>query len=52
MLAAAKEAAAGIPEMRLLAVTVLTSMDAGELDAIGLNARPADEVLRLRGGWP
>ncbi len=47
MLAAAKEAAAGIPEMRLLAVTVLTSMDAGELDAIGLNARPADEVLRL-----
>ncbi|MHB8301369.1 MAG: orotidine-5'-phosphate decarboxylase [Acidobacteriaceae bacterium] len=48
MLAAAREAAdktANPP--RLLAVTVLTSMDAAQLAAIGVTASPAEQVLRL-----
>jgi len=45
MMTAAAEAAPGSP--RLLAVTVLTSMDAGELAGIGITASPADQVLRL-----
>jgi orotidine-5'-phosphate decarboxylase len=32
---------------KLLAVTVLTSMDAGELAGVGVNAAPAEQVLRL-----
>ena len=48
MLAAAAEAAAGLPDApTLLAVTVLTSMDAGELAGIGVDSRMADQVLRL-----
>jgi len=48
MLAAAAEAAAGLPQAsRLLAVTVLTSMDAAQLAATGIAARPADQALRL-----
>ena len=48
MLAAAAEAATGLPDApTLLAVTVLTSMDAGELAGIGVDSRMADQVLRL-----
>ena len=48
MLAAAAEAAASTANSpRLLAVTVLTSMDAAQLAAIGVDASPADQVLRL-----
>lgn len=48
MLRAAAEAAAqetGSP--RLVAVTVLTSMDAGELASVGVPASPAEQALRL-----
>ncbi|MGC2161958.1 MAG: orotidine-5'-phosphate decarboxylase [Silvibacterium sp.] len=53
MLAAAAEAAAAIPDApRLLAVTVLTSMDRAQLEAVGVSASPAEQVLRLaRTGW-
>lgn len=53
MLAAAAEAAAAIPGApRLLAVTVLTSMDRAQLEAVGVSASPAEQVLRLaRTGW-
>ena len=46
MLTAAGEAAreAGI---RLIAVTVLTSMDAAELESIGITASPQEQVIRL-----
>lgn len=48
MLRAAAEAASSISAApRLLAVTVLTSMDAGELAAIGVDAPPAEQVARL-----
>lgn len=48
MMAAAVEAAAGIPGApRLLAVTVLTSMDAAQLAGVGIPHSPADQVLRL-----
>jgi orotidine-5'-phosphate decarboxylase len=48
MLQAAAEAAAGIPNApRLLAVTVLTSMDAAQLTAIGINDPADTQVLRL-----
>jgi orotidine-5'-phosphate decarboxylase len=41
-------AAANVPGgPRLLAVTVLTSMDAAELSGVGVAASPADQVLRL-----
>lgn len=43
--AAAAAKAPGAP--KLLAVTVLTSMDQGELSAIGVPGSPADQVLRL-----
>lgn len=48
MLAAAAEAGrqSGI---RVIAVTVLTSMDAGELAAVGVAADPATQVRRLAG---
>jgi len=53
MMAAAAEAAAGLPAApKLLAVTVLTSMDQAQLQAVGVSAAPAEQVLRLgRVGW-
>src|SRR5277367_954853 len=47
MMSAAAEAARAPNAPRLLAVTVLTSMDAGQLNSIGITASPADQVLRL-----
>ena len=47
MLRAAAEAAQQPGAPRLLAVTVLTSMDASELDAVGVPASPSDQVLHL-----
>lgn len=49
MIAAARAEAdkAGADRPMLLAVTVLTSMDAASLEATGVNATPADQVLRL-----
>jgi orotidine-5'-phosphate decarboxylase len=47
MMTAAAEAAATPGSPRLLAVTVLTSMDANELAGIGITSSPADQVLRL-----
>jgi orotidine-5'-phosphate decarboxylase len=48
MLQAAAEAAASQPRApRLLAVTVLTSMDAGQLSTIGVSDAPAEQALRL-----
>jgi orotidine-5'-phosphate decarboxylase len=47
MLSAAAEAAAAPGAPRLLAVTVLTSMDANELSGIGVAGTPAEQVLRL-----
>jgi len=47
MMTAAAEAAQAPGSPRLLAVTVLTSMDASELTGIGITASPADQVLRL-----
>jgi orotidine-5'-phosphate decarboxylase len=47
MMHAAAEAASAPGSPRLLAVTVLTSMDANELAGIGITASPAEQVLRL-----
>jgi orotidine-5'-phosphate decarboxylase len=47
MMRAAAEAASAPNSPRLLAVTVLTSMDANELTGIGISASPAEQVLRL-----
>lgn len=48
MLRAAADAAAKLADPpQLLAVTVLTSMDAAQLAAIGIGAAPADQVRRL-----
>lgn len=48
MLAAAQERAAKENTgLTLLAVTVLTSLDAADLSAIGLTASPSEQVLRL-----
>ena len=47
MMSAAAEAASAPGSPRLLAVTVLTSMDANELAGIGIPSSPADQVLRL-----
>lgn len=47
MMRAAAEAANVPGGPRLLAVTVLTSMDATELAGVGVAASPADQVLRL-----
>jgi orotidine-5'-phosphate decarboxylase len=48
MLRAAVEAAQAQPyPPELLAVTVLTSMDAQQLNAVGVEADPADQVLKL-----
>lgn len=52
MLRAAAEAAAGPDAPRLLAVTVLTSTDAETLKSVGVEASPAEQVLRLaRMAW-
>jgi len=47
MMVAAAEAARAPGSPRLLAVTVLTSMDAAQLAGTGITASPADQVLRL-----
>ncbi len=47
MLAAAAEAALAPGSPRLLAVTVLTSMDAKDLASTGVSGTPAEQVLRL-----
>ena len=47
MLEAAAEAARAPGAPRLLAVTVLTSMDAEELAGVGVTASPAEQVMRL-----
>ena len=47
MLRAAAEAAGEPGAPRLLAVTVLTSMDAAGLRSVGVPVSPADQVLRL-----
>ena len=47
MLAAAAEAATVPGAPRLLAVTLLTSIDAAELNAVGVSDSPADQVMRL-----
>lgn len=47
MMSAAAEAASAPGSPRLLAVTVLTSMDASELAGIGITVSPAEQVLRL-----
>ena len=48
MLTAAHEALAGVARApQLLAVTVLTSMDAPQLDAIGMTVSPAEQVELL-----
>jgi orotidine-5'-phosphate decarboxylase len=47
MMTAAAEAAKAPGSPRLLAVTVLTSMDAAQLAGTGITASPAEQVLRL-----
>ena len=47
MIHAAAEAAKAPGAPHLLAVTVLTSMDAAELVGVGVSATPAEQVLRL-----
>ncbi len=47
MMTAAAEAAKASGSPRLLAVTVLTSMDTTQLAGTGITASPADQVLRL-----
>ena len=47
MMTAAAGAAQAPGSPRLLAVTVLTSMDANELAGVGISATPAAQVLRL-----
>jgi orotidine-5'-phosphate decarboxylase len=47
MMAAAAEAALAPGSPRLLAVTVLTSMDAADLTGTGITAPPAEQVMRL-----
>jgi orotidine-5'-phosphate decarboxylase len=47
MMTAAAEAAKAPGSPRLLAVTVLTSMDAAQLAATGITVSPAEQVLKL-----
>ncbi len=49
MIAAAREAAdkGGKPRMQILAITVLTSLDDGDLDAVGQIGPAGDQALRL-----
>jgi orotidine-5'-phosphate decarboxylase len=44
---AAERATKENPDLILLAVTVLTSLDASDLEAVGVAARPAEQTLRL-----
>lgn len=47
MLEAARAALAGHPRVKLVAVTLLTSMGQEEMSEVGLAGRPQDAVLRL-----
>jgi orotidine-5'-phosphate decarboxylase len=47
MLRAATEAAGVNPQLTVLAVTVLTSMDHNDLDKVGVHGNVVDQVLRL-----
>jgi len=47
MLHAASEAAAAHPDLKILAVTVLTSLDDRDLEDLGFHGRVQDQVLRL-----
>jgi orotidine-5'-phosphate decarboxylase len=47
MLRAAVQAASGYPELKILAVTVLTSMDMQDLEKIGIRGSVEDTVVRL-----
>jgi orotidine-5'-phosphate decarboxylase len=48
MLRAAAESGRSIdPSVKIIAVTVLTSMDAGDLDAVGQRQPPSGQVVRL-----
>ena len=48
MMRAAKDAAASVnPEMKIIAVTVLTSLDDSDVDAVGQRGPAADQVVRL-----
>src|SRR5690349_22123998 len=47
MLRAAVDAAQGNPDLMVLAVTVLTSLDADDLDKIGVRGAVEDSVVRL-----
>jgi len=47
MCAAADAAASAQPRPKVLAVTVLTSLDAADLTALGISATPLDQVVRL-----
>jgi orotidine 5'-phosphate decarboxylase subfamily 1 len=47
MLRAAAQAASAPGSLKLLAITVLTSMDAAELSAVGVGDTPVAQVLRL-----
>lgn len=47
MMSAAADAASAYESPRLLAVTVLTSMDAHQLTSVGVTSSPAEQVLRL-----
>jgi orotidine-5'-phosphate decarboxylase len=49
MLRAAAEAARATPELRLLAVTVLTSLDAMDLNEMGVFRPPAEQAVALAG---
>ena len=53
MMAAAHEALDGVANPpQLLAVTVLTSMDQAQVNAVGLDRSPAEQVALLRSGGP
>jgi orotidine-5'-phosphate decarboxylase len=45
--AASQAAKLNVPRPKLLGVTVLTSLDRADLEAIGVNAEPSDQVVRL-----
>ena len=47
MMEAAREAVSGSPDMKLIAVTLLTSMGEADMREIGLSDSPQDAVLRL-----
>jgi|SRR5579871_6501423 len=50
MIAASREAARGVnPDIKLLAVTVLTSMNGADLDAVGQRGPLGEQVARLAG---